>query len=125
MIFRLLLSALISSWQFFKESSPAPTIEIKLANADWQELNLRPKSKSFFVTLKSLFFNPVWNEALYIFDCAERLVLEKSPKDEKELTERIKARLENINADHFQFRITLQTRTEKEIAFISELKEIN
>ena len=80
-VLELLLSALISSWQFFKEAALAPRIEFALLKTKddtsffWEEFNLRPKELSMIELGKSLFFNARWNEALFIMDCAERLAL--------------------------------------------------
>lgn len=125
LVLRSLISALISNWQFFKESTLAPVIEVNVDGADWQELSLRPKSQSFFDIVKSLFFNPHWNEALFIMDCAERLVLEKSQEDEDELTERIKLKLSTQNAKYFEFRIIFISKDQKEIVFNSDKKELS
>lgn len=81
--FRLFLSALISSWQFFKESAPAPRIEFTLNKENnatsidsWQEVKASPEKLTIIDFIKNIFYNPHWNEYLYIMDCAERLIIE-------------------------------------------------
>lgn len=78
---RLLLPALIPSWAFFKAVEPSPRIEWRLlsdtseAPPAWQEFRPRPAHISLFQILIRLFWNPRWNETLYLVSLAERLMI--------------------------------------------------
>ncbi|MCD8519774.1 MAG: hypothetical protein LRY57_00355 [Alphaproteobacteria bacterium] len=77
---QLLLPALIPSWRFFDTIAPSPRIEIallpdeKAEAAHWREFHPRPERRSPLTILKSLFWNPRWNESLFLVSCAERLM---------------------------------------------------
>lgn len=78
---RLLLPALIPSWAFFKAVEPSPRIEWRLLSDTsepppaWQEFRPRPARVSPLQILIRLFWNPRWNETLYLVSLAERLMI--------------------------------------------------
>ena len=82
---QLLLPALIPSWRFFDRIGPAPRIEFALCEtADdtrlrWQEVRPRPDHLAAGSLFARLFWNPRWNEFLYLVSCAERLLDAPSP----------------------------------------------
>lgn len=92
---RLLLPALIPSWRFFDYIAPSPRIEFALLArpddpvADWQEFRPHPAHVSSVSMLRSLLWNPRWNESLYMVSCAERIIDEPSAIGENELVLRI------------------------------------
>jgi hypothetical protein len=76
---RLLLPALVPSWRFFDAVSASPRVEYALlADPDdqadgWQEFRPRPAVLTLGTMLRRLFWNPEWNESLFLVSCAERL----------------------------------------------------
>lgn len=76
-----LLPALIPSWRFFDSIGPSPRIDYALfgqgedlAFASWQEFRPRPPRLSFAQMLLKLFWNPIWNETLFLVRLAERIM---------------------------------------------------
>ena len=124
----LLLPALIPSWRFFDAIAPSPRIEFALLNtADetpvgWQEFRPRPRHLSPGGMLKNLFWNPHWNESLFLVSCAERLLDNPTGHSEREILKRIRAGLP-VNAPFLQFRLVSLSREgdtlQKHITFIS------
>jgi hypothetical protein len=94
---RLLLPALIPSWRFFDVIAPSPRIEYALlasptdAAGDWREFRPRPGRLSLAAMLLRLFWNPRWNETLFLVSCAERLVEQPTAHSEDEIFRRIAA----------------------------------
>ncbi len=86
--FALLLPALIPSWNFFDVIGPSPRIEYALLAApddgagDWREFRPRPERLSIPAMLGRLFWNPRWNESLFLVACAERLMREPAAQSE-------------------------------------------
>lgn len=137
--FKLLLPVFIPSWKFFNRIAPSPRIEFSLGapvldeTSQWQELCLRPKQLSVIDFVKSIFYNPRWNEALYIMNCAERLVIDPNKHCVEEIMRRIRTELEHRGMDlkstpYLQFRLIVISREgnelQKEILFSSEIKNI-
>lgn len=131
---RLVLSALISSWQFFKEAVFSPNIEFTLLKTvddkkNWIEFCYRPQQRTLLQIVTSLFFNPVWNEALFMMDCAEKMLVEPSKELDCEIMERIIAELERRGYDlrdlsYLQYRLVLEEGHNRELAYVSELKTL-
>ena len=123
---KLLLPALIPSWRFFDVIAPSPRIEFALlehaqntAN-DWQELRPRPATLSIGTMLKRLFWNPEWNESLFLVSCAERLMAHPTEHSIQEILTRIRAELKPRFTDttifrYVQFRLVFLSREGKEI----------
>ncbi len=135
---KLLLPALIPSWNFFDVIAPSPRIEYTLLNsenemiAEWKEFRPRPERLSFIQVLYRLFWNPRWNETLFMVSCAERILQNptQNQDSENEILNRITSELseEGLNksltaATHIQFRLlTIQRQDEQlihEVNFIS------
>jgi len=97
--FKLLLPALIPSWNFFDVIAPSPRIEYALlrsvgdASGDWREFRPRPDSVAPLAMLARLVWNPRWNETLFLVSCAERLTDHPTPHSEDEIFKRIAADL--------------------------------
>lgn len=98
-ILKLLLPALIPSWNFFDVIVPSPRIQFCILNngndsqSEWQEFRPRPAQVSFPQMLLRLFWNPTWNESLFLVSCAERLIEYPTQHSEDEIFKRIKAEL--------------------------------
>ncbi len=96
---RLLLPALIPSWNFFDVIAPSPRVEYALSSAkdeapgDWREFRPRPERVSVPTMLGRLLWNPRWNQSLFVVACAERLVDEPTDHSQDELFRRIAADL--------------------------------
>lgn len=97
---KLLLPALIPSWNFFDVIAPAPRVEYALlaspgdTSGTWREFRPRPQSVSLATLLKRLVWNPRWNQTLFVMSCAERLAEDRTPAhSEAELFRRIAADL--------------------------------
>lgn len=101
---QLLLPALIPSWNFFEAVEASPRVEYALLNqpagaADWREFRPRPDRLSVPAMLGRLFWNPRWNESLFLVTCAERLLDEPTAHSEDEIFRRIAADLADAAAD--------------------------
>jgi len=79
-IFKLLLPAIIPSWRFFDVIAASPRIQYVLLNkqsenlSEWQEYTARLRQLDSITILKRLFWNPHWNEYLFLVSCAERII---------------------------------------------------
>jgi len=133
---KLLLPALIPSWRFFDTIGPSPRIEFALlstaqdAPASWQEFRPRPAMLSMGSMLKRMFWNPRWNESLFLVSCAERLMASPTEHSSQEILNRIEAELERKSIDvsatpYLQFRLVFLSREgsqiQKHITFISPI----
>ncbi len=97
---KLLLPALIPSWNFFDVIAPAPRVEYALlaspgdTSGVWRAFRPRPEHVSLATMVKRLFWNPRWNQTLFVMSCAERLAEDRNPAhSEAELFKRIAADL--------------------------------
>lgn len=130
-----LLPALIPSWRFFDFVRPSPRIEIAVTSqagepaTQWSELLPHPPRMSLRQTLARLFWNPGWNEFLYLTACAENFL--DQPLDERRirLLERIAALVAEQRAPAtgrawLRVRISVirraQGRLVRDVAFVSE-----
>jgi hypothetical protein len=133
---KLLLPALFPSWRFFDEIGPSPRIEFALLKAahdaarNWHAFRPRPRQLSVTTLLRRLFWNPHWNETLFVGTCAERLMQEPSEHRIREIVDRIAAdladQMSDLSATPFlQFRLVFITRegTElrEDVTFVSEI----
>lgn len=98
--FKLLLPALIPSWNFFDVIAPAPRVEYALlaspgdATGTWREFRPRPAHIPVATMVRRLLWNPRWNQSLFVMGCAERLVEDRTPAhSEAEIFKRIAAEL--------------------------------
>ena len=91
----LILPALIPSWRFFDRIGPAPRIECAASStaddsrAAWREVWPRPARVSPGEMVRRLFWNPRWNQSLYLVSCAERLLEDPSHERVRELWMRV------------------------------------
>lgn len=93
---KLLAPALVPSWNFFDSVGPSPRIEYALSETPedtpqtWREFRPRPANLSFTAMLGRLFWNPRWNESLFLVSCAERFADTPSARLEQEILMRIR-----------------------------------
>jgi hypothetical protein len=98
-LLKLLLPALIPSWNFFDVIAPSPRVEyarlrsIGDAQGEWREFRPRPQRLAPREMLGRLIWNPRWNESLFLVSCAERLTDEPTAHSEDEIFKRIAADL--------------------------------
>lgn len=96
---RLLLPALIPSWNFFDVIAPSPRVEYALLAtetaepSEWREFRPRPEQLSLAAMVARLLWNPRWNESLFLVSCAERLIAHPTEHSEGEILSRIAADL--------------------------------
>lgn len=131
---KLFIPALIPSWRFFDTIAPSPRIEFTLlktaqeAPDDWREFRPRPAHLPISSILKRMFWNPRWNESLFLVSCAERLMANPTQHSSQEILKRIRVELERNAIDatatpYLRFRLVFVSRDgtqlQKDIAFIS------
>jgi hypothetical protein len=132
-ILKLLLPALIPSWNFFDVIAASPRIEyVQLQSlgetaADWSQFQTRPERLTAAAMLAKLFWNAQWNETLFVVSCAERLISEPTPHSQNEIFRRIAAHLADRReacGEWLSFRIVLVREEEgvikRDIAFVSD-----
>lgn len=89
------LPVLMPSWRFFKTVEPSPRVQFAVLDdgADpspsWQAFRPRPQSLSAFALVSRLFWNPAWNEDLYLVSCAERIQGEQNRHAIHEIRQRV------------------------------------
>lgn len=136
---KLLLPALIPSWRFFDVIAPSPRIEFTLlksaqdSSENWQEFRPRPTNLKIAVILKRIFWNPHWNESLFLVSCAERLMQNPTQHSQREISNRINNWLQHLAIDitvtpYFQFRLVFltkdKTQIQRHITYISKPQQI-
>lgn len=112
---KLLLPALIPSWNFFDIIAPSPRIQFRVSqnkqetSADWLVFRPRPEHVSFIQMLGRMVWNPFWNESLFMMSCAERLIEYPTWHSEEEILKRIARDLSGENTfpdkQYIQFRL--------------------
>ncbi len=129
---RLLLPALIPSWRFFDTIAPSPRIEVAALGSanetpEWNEFRPSADKQRRRDVLKRLFWNPHWNEKLYLVSCAERLSQDDCQHALDEIKKRIRADLKNHPL--FQFRLVFIHRAEealeKNITYLSPIYTVS
>ncbi|WP_282091987.1 hypothetical protein [Epibacterium ulvae] len=117
-LFGLLLPALIPSWRFFKTVAPSPRVEYRLfyrgSWGEWCEDRPRPARIGTLQIIRRLFWNPAWNEQLFMVSCSERLIDTPTVHSAAELARRIAQTLPEHEVD-FQFRLVFLSREEDQI----------
>lgn len=111
---QLILPALIPSWNFFDVIAPSPRIEYQLlsdrndTSDHWQAFRPKPKRLPFIALVRRLFWNPHWNESLFLVSCAERLSQGITPEhSSREILSRMKRDLNRAGhqSGYFRFRL--------------------
>jgi len=116
----LILPALIPSWRFFDGIAPSPRIEVNWqvskGQPDWQEFRARPQHLPLKTILGRLFYNPGWNETLYLVTCAEQLSETSDPFFQTQILTRILANPpQEPNKTCVQFRLVFVSREETQL----------
>jgi len=125
---KLLLPAIFPSWRFFESIGPAPRVEYALLDENmddeqgaahdktWQEYCPAPENLSLCAMLRRLFYNPRWNERLFVLSCAERMIHdpESVPRHGHEIMRFLKeaAFQDAPDALYIQFRLSFISREE-------------
>jgi hypothetical protein len=143
---KLLLPAIIPSWNFFDIITASPRIQFillqtkneKHTEKDWQEFRPRPATLSFIQMLQRMLWNPQWNEALFLVSCAERIMdpsmQDKIQHSENEILKRIENELRHNSAPspvttYLQFRLLYVRRhaadLQQEVTFYSRIHKLS
>lgn len=137
---KLLLPALIPSWRFFDTIAPSPRIEFTLLKSarddtgQWREFRPRPARLTVGAMLKRMFWNPRWNESLFLVSCAERLMQNPTEHSRQEIFNRITAELARNSIDvaampYLQFRLVFWSREgaqlQKHITYTSPVERLS
>jgi hypothetical protein len=131
----LILPVLIPSWRFFKAIEPSPRVQwLLLSNSDdpsdhWQEFRPRPLAITPFQMFYRLFWNPAWNDALFVVSCAERIAQHPARHSIDEINRRILSDINKLPIDvtgkQMRFQLVFVHRDEtglsQEIVFLSEM----
>ena len=135
---KLVLPAIIPSWNFFDVIAPSPRVEYALLDnenkiiSEWCEFRPRPEHLSFIQMLKRLLWNPRWNETLFVVSCSERLMVSPTEHSELEILNRISKDLQEQKTKELseevvrlQFRLQVIRRNgsqlEREICYQSRI----
>ncbi len=125
-VFKLLLPALFPSWRFFDVIAPSPRIKIAFVEKPedqgdlWRPVRPPPARLSSSNLVSRFFWNPHWNETLFMASCAERLIQNPTEHSSREIESRIRADLaaevpEEERRPFFRFRLVFVSRFEGEI----------
>jgi hypothetical protein len=136
-VLRLLLPALIPSWNFFDVIGDSPRVEYALLRApdeaapDWLEFRPRPDRVPLPAMLGRLIWNARWNETLFVLGRADWLIDEPTEHSRNEIFRRIAADLDHADREGtwLTFRIALlsehEDRLVREIAFVAEPRRLS
>lgn len=130
----LILPVLIPSWRFFRAIEPSPRVQwAVLPSRDategaWQEFRPRPATLTRFQTFCRLFWNPAWNDSLFVVSCAERIAEHPTAHSIDEIKQRILVEIEKMQIDpameRLRFRLVFvsrdQTGLSQEVVFVSD-----
>ena len=128
-LLKLLLPALFPSWRFFQSVEASPRVEWALVGParepDWAAYRPRPTDLSLWAMAGRLFWNPHWNEALFMVSLSERLAAEPASFVLAEISDRVRREIGAEGDRVFQFRLLFVQRVGfkiiREEAFRSEL----
>jgi len=140
-ILKLLIPALIPSWNFFDIITPSPRVQFTLLGAEnetpreWHEFRPRPTHLSFLQMLGRMFWNAQWNETMFVIGCAERLMVHPTQHSEDEILHRIisdlvgnPSNMDLMDATHLQFRLLVVerhgTKRQQKVTFYSRLQSL-
>jgi len=111
----LLLPGFIPSWQFFKSVQPSPRVQWRMlsddGSGDWRDYNPRPQSLPPVAMLRRLFWNPDWNDTLFMVSLSERLMDTPTDHSVHEIQRRIGVTAASSGASgRHQFRLVFVSR---------------
>lgn len=121
---KLLMPALFPSWRFFDVIAPSPRIEVAIVDTDatgepeegaWSASRPGRARLGLVERLVSFFWNPRWNETLYLATCAERLMQDPSEHSLREIRRRLRRDLASQSVEAplaacFRFRLVFVSR---------------
>lgn len=84
-----LLPVIIPSWRFFDSIGPSPRIEITTDGTNWIFFDPRPANIPIWKMTLCLFWNPAWNESLYVVSLMERVIADDRRHARDEIARRI------------------------------------
>lgn len=84
--------------------------------SEWSQVNFKPEQLTFKQTIGRLFWNPEWNEYLYLMTCAERLVETPDFHWVEEINTRLAKRIELPVGSTLQFRLVFVERSGEAVA---------
>lgn len=118
-ILQLYLPVLFPSWRFFGEIGASPRIYYRTGQGPWLSAIDRPQTVSAWQMIARLFWNPDWNEMLYLVSLAERFLVSGDDPDAPlllaEIARRVALRQQLI--EHPAIRIDLETGRGAETVF--------
>ena len=133
---KLLLPAMIPSWNFFDVIAASPRVEYALLQScdeterKWREFLPRPNHLSVGAMAARLFWNAQWNEALFVLSCAERLMDGGADHIQEEIFRRIAVNSikEDTSGTWLSFRIILLSEQEgsieRKVCFVSDPRRV-
>ncbi len=124
---QLLLPAVIPSWRFFKSIEPSPRVEWAMASTytekpkDWHEFRPRPDHLPLTAFIRHMFWNPCWNESLFLVSLSERLMDTPTDHSVEEIFRRVITEIRrSVPAEHHlpfcRFRVVFVHREGARIA---------
>lgn len=130
----LILPVLFPSWRFFETVKPSPRVQWAMlkrgctASPDWQEFRPRPAQVTLLQMLSRLFWNPAWNDALFVVSCAERIGQDPTDHSIREIQRRILYDTRRLHIDApdmlLQFRLVFVHRAGtdlvQDVVFLSD-----
>ncbi|MEM7471472.1 MAG: hypothetical protein AAF340_08985 [Pseudomonadota bacterium] len=130
-ILAMVAPILLPSWRFFKVIAPSPRLEWRLLDQEtgagvlWHPFRARPKKLAIRSLLWRVFWNPHWNETLFLVTCAERIAVHGDERAIEELRRRISADFAASGMrGRFLFRLVFVSRAPKglckEVLYISD-----
>jgi len=140
-LLKLLVPALVPSWNFFDVITPSPRIQFTLfgLNDDdqtkWQEYRPRPAHLTLLQMIGRMLWNAKWNETMFLIGCAERLMVNPTPHSENEILNRMIDDFTKKNCEidlndktHLRFRLIVVQRQgnvlKQEITYYSRIKKL-
>jgi hypothetical protein len=123
---KLFLPALVPSWRFFDRIGPSPRVEFALMEAgsrevgEWQEFRPRPAQLGAISMIARLFWNPRWNESLFLVSCATRVIDDEDAVATAEIARRVAAQIKARPGQCARFRLVQVTPSTRQTVFLSE-----
>jgi len=121
----LVLPVLIPSWRFFKAIEPSPRVQWALladgegTDAVWHEFRPRPQAVTLWAMVARLFWNPLWNDTLFVVSCAERIAEQPTAHSIAEIEHRILHEIHGMQptaVGYVQFRLVFVHRDADDLA---------
>ncbi len=104
----MIIPVLIPSWRFFQGVEPSPRVEV-WHGGDWVAVCPRPKRVSPMQMAGRLFWNPVWNDALFTTSLAERIAMGQVAQNVAQLRRRV-AWHRGVGVENVVFRLVFVHR---------------